>query len=44
MNLDDFHLGFTLWAAQDLAFFDFVFIHVDLGGAFRATDHGADLL
>jgi hypothetical protein len=44
MGLHDLQLDIALRTAQDLAFFDFVFIHVDLGGAFRATDHGADLL
>src|SRR5262249_35543459 len=39
MSLRDFELGFTLGAAQDLAFFDFVFIDVDFSGTFGAADH-----
>jgi hypothetical protein len=39
MRLRDFHLGFALGAAEDLAFFDFVFVHVDFGGTFGAADH-----
>jgi hypothetical protein len=43
MGLRDFELGFTLGTAQDLAFFHFVFIHIDFCGTFRATDHGTIL-
>jgi hypothetical protein len=43
MRLRDFEFGFTLGTTQDLAFFDFVFIDIDFGGTFRATDHGSTL-
>jgi 8-oxo-dGTP diphosphatase len=43
MRLRDLELGLTLRTTQDLAFFDFVFIHIDFGGTFWATDHGAIL-
>ena len=43
MRLRDFELGFALGTAQDFAFFDFVFIHVDFGRTFRAADHGSIL-
>jgi hypothetical protein len=43
MRLRDFELRFALGATQDFAFFDFVFIHIDFGGTFRATDHGSTL-
>jgi hypothetical protein len=43
MRLRDLEFGFTLGATQDLAFFDFVFIDIDFGGTFRATDHGSTL-
>jgi hypothetical protein len=43
MRLGDLKLGFALGAAQDFAFFDFVFVHVDFGGTLRATDHGSIL-
>jgi hypothetical protein len=39
----DFHLGFALRAAQDLAFFYFVFVHINFGGTLRAADHGSIL-
>ena len=35
MRLRDFELGFALGTTQDLAFLDFVFIHIDFGGTFR---------
>src|SRR5216684_2832557 len=41
MRLRD--LGFAFGTAQDLALFDFVFVDVDFGGTFRATDHGSTL-
>jgi hypothetical protein len=44
MNLYDFHFGFALGAGQNLAFLDFIFVHVNFGGAFRTTDHGENLL
>ena len=43
MRLRNFQLGFALGATQNLAFLDFVFVHIDFGGTFRATDHGSIL-
>jgi hypothetical protein len=43
MDLRDFQFGFALWATQNLAFFDLVFVDVDFGGTFRAADHGSIL-
>jgi hypothetical protein len=43
MDLRNFQFGLALWAAENLAFFDFVFIDVDFGGTFRAADHGSIL-
>jgi len=43
MGLRDFEFGFALGTTQDLAFFDFVFVDIDFGGTFRATDHGTTL-
>jgi hypothetical protein len=43
MRLRNLEFGFALGTAQDLAFFDFVFVDVDFGGTFRATDHGSTL-
>jgi len=43
MRLRDLEFGFALGTAQDLALFDFVFIDIDFGGTFRATDHGSTL-
>jgi len=43
MRLRDFEFGFALGTTQDLAFFDFVFVDIDFGGTFRATDHGTTL-
>jgi hypothetical protein len=43
MRLRDLEFGLTLGTTQDLAFFDFVFVDIDLGGTFRATDHGTNL-
>jgi hypothetical protein len=43
MRLRDFEFGFAFGTTQDLAFFDFVFIDIDFGGTFRATDHGSTL-
>jgi 8-oxo-dGTP diphosphatase len=43
MRLRDFEFGLALGTTQDLAFFDFVFVDIDLGGTFRATDHGTIL-
>jgi hypothetical protein len=39
MDLRHFQFGLAFWATQNLAFFDLVFIDVDLGGTFRAADH-----
>jgi hypothetical protein len=43
MRLRDFQFGFALGTTQDLAFFDFVFIDIDFGRTFRATNHGSTL-
>src|SRR6267143_825894 len=43
MRLRNLKFGFALGTAQDLAFFDFVFVDIDFGGTFRATDHGSTL-
>jgi hypothetical protein len=43
MRLRDLKLGFALGTAQDLAFFHFVFVHIDFCGTFGATDHGSIL-
>src|SRR5580692_1511275 len=43
MRLRNLELGFALGAAQDFAFFDFVFVHVDFSGTLRAADHGSIL-
>jgi 8-oxo-dGTP diphosphatase len=43
MRLRDLEFGFALRTTQDLAFFDFVFVDIDFGGTFRATDHGSTL-
>src|SRR5882762_1073403 len=43
MRLRDLEFRLTLGTTQDLAFFDFVFVHIDFGGTFWTTDHGAIL-
>ncbi len=43
MRLRDLEFGFAFGTAEDLAFFDFVFVDIDFGGTFRATDHGSTL-
>src|SRR5580700_232966 len=43
MRLRDLELGFALRTTQDFTLFDFVFIHIDFGGTFRAADHGSIL-
>src|SRR5262249_53051825 len=43
VGLRDFQLGFALGTAQNLAFLDLVFIHIDFGGTLRATNHGSSL-
>ncbi len=40
MDLYDFHLHVTFRTAQDFAFFDFVFVEVNVGIAFRAFHQG----
>ena|ERR1700674_2550501 len=39
MDLQDLQFGLALWATENLAFFDFVFVDVDFSGTFRAADH-----
>jgi hypothetical protein len=39
MDLRHFQFGLALWTTQNLAFFDLVFVDIDLGGTFRAADH-----
>src|SRR5438552_1995407 len=39
MDLRNFQFGFTLWAAQDLPLFHFVFVNIDLGRTLRTADH-----
>src|SRR5712664_4243129 len=41
MRLRDLEFRFALGTAQNLAFFDFIFVDIDFGGTFRATDHGS---
>src|SRR6266850_4294551 len=43
VRLRNLEFGLALGTTQDLAFFDFVFIHIDFGGTFWTTDHGAIL-
>jgi hypothetical protein len=43
MDLRDFQLRFAFWATENLAFFDFILVDVDLGGTFWAADHGSIL-
>ena len=43
MDLRDFQFRLALWATEDLAFFDLVFVDVDFSGTFRAADHGSIL-
>src|ERR1700740_1430156 len=43
MDLRDLELGFALRTTQNLALFDFVFVDIDFGGTFRATNHGSTL-
>jgi len=43
MRLRDLEFRLTFRTTQDLAFFDFVFVHIDFGGTFWTTDHGAIL-
>jgi hypothetical protein len=39
MYLDDLDLGLALGAVEDLAFFYFIFVNVNLDGTFRAAHH-----
>jgi hypothetical protein len=39
MRLRYFQFALALRAAQDFALFHFVFVHVDLSGTFRTTEH-----
>jgi hypothetical protein len=43
MRLRDLQFGLAFRTAQNLAFFDFIFVDIDFGGTFRATDHGSTL-
>src|SRR6266404_4909391 len=43
VRLRNLEFRLTLRTTQDLAFFDFVFVHIDFGGTFWTTDHGAIL-
>ena len=43
MRLGDFEFRFALGTAQNLPFFNFIFIDIDFRGTFRATDHGTIL-
>src|SRR5579864_2678539 len=43
MGLRHFELGFTFWAAQNLALFHLIFIDVNLCGTLRAANHGSIL-
>jgi hypothetical protein len=43
MDLRNFQFRFAFGATQNFAFFDLVFIDVDLSGTFRAADHGSIL-
>ncbi len=43
MRLRNLEFGFAFGTTQDFAFFDFVFVDIDFGGTFRATDHGSTL-
>jgi hypothetical protein len=39
MRLRNFQFALALRAAQDFSFFHFVFVDINLSGAFRATEH-----
>src|SRR6266850_2112243 len=43
VRLRHLEFGLTLRTTQDLAFFDFIFVHIDFGGTFWTTDHGVIL-
>src|SRR5215469_11431978 len=40
MNLHDLEFGVAFEAGEDLTFLHFVFVHVNLGVALRASHHG----
>jgi hypothetical protein len=40
VSLSDFEFSITLVAAQDFAFFHFVFVEVNFGVAFGTSGHG----
>jgi hypothetical protein len=44
VDLDHLEFDFALRAAQDLAFFYFVFVDVNFSSALRTANHGEDLL
>jgi hypothetical protein len=39
VNLNNLDFGCALWAVENLAFFDFIFVDVDLDGTLRTPDH-----
>src|SRR6266446_1250140 len=43
VRLRHLEFGLTLRTTQDLAFFDFIFVHIDFGGTFWTTNHGVIL-
>ena len=43
VRLRDFEFDFTLWAAQDFALLDFVFVHIKFGATIGAANHGTIL-
>jgi hypothetical protein len=43
VRLRNLEFGFAFGATQDLAFFDFIFVHIDFGGTFWTTNHGVIL-
>ncbi len=44
VDLNHFELDVALRAAQDFAFFNFIFVHINFGVALRTSDHGEILL
>jgi hypothetical protein len=40
MDLRNLQFGLALRATENLAFFDFILVHIDFSGTFRAADHG----
>jgi len=43
MRLRNLEFRFAFRTTQDLALFDFIFVDIDFGGTFRATNHGSTL-